>query len=121
MQRCSTYNGANFARRRDCQSNSHILIGGKFVKKTLLGGHGKARRTVINITVISINMPTVPGHFQILLICFRQQSLCLGFQSGDQSVRQSASYICNEMAFVWVMIMPAIASWAKRSSLQMII
>ena len=47
MQRCSTYNCANFARRRDCQSNSHILIGGQFVKKTLFGGHGKARRTVI--------------------------------------------------------------------------
>ena len=46
MQRCSTYNCANFARRRDCQSNSLILIGGQFVKKTLLGGHGKVRRTV---------------------------------------------------------------------------
>ena len=32
MQRCSTYNCANFARRCDCQSNSHILIAGQFVK-----------------------------------------------------------------------------------------
>ena len=46
MQRCSTYNSGNFARRRHCQSNIHILIDGQFVKKTLLGGHGKARRTV---------------------------------------------------------------------------
>ena len=32
---------AKFAKRRDCQSNSHILIGGQFVIK-----HVKARRTV---------------------------------------------------------------------------
>ena len=28
MQRCSNYNRSDFARRRDCQSNSHTLIGG---------------------------------------------------------------------------------------------
>ena len=32
VQQCSTYHCANFARRHECQSNSHILIGGKFVK-----------------------------------------------------------------------------------------
>ena len=32
MQRYSTYNCANFARRRDYPSNSHILIVGQFVK-----------------------------------------------------------------------------------------
>ena len=32
MQRCSIYNCANFARKGDCQSNSHILIGGQIVK-----------------------------------------------------------------------------------------
>ena len=56
MQRCSTYNCANFARRRDCQSNSHILIGGQFVKKkTLLGAHGKARRTVTDTDFFRLN------------------------------------------------------------------
>ena len=30
----------------DCQSNLHILIGGQFVKETLLGDLGKACRTV---------------------------------------------------------------------------
>ena len=35
-------------RRSDCQSNSHTLIGGWFAKKkkTLLGGHARARRRV---------------------------------------------------------------------------
>ena len=31
---------------RNCQSNVHIMIGGQFVKGTLLGDYGKARRTV---------------------------------------------------------------------------
>ena len=54
MQRCSTYNCANFARRRDCQSNSNILIGGQFVKNFVRpGGHGKARRTVIDIVGVT--------------------------------------------------------------------
>ena len=32
MQRCSIYNRANVARRGDCQSNSHPLIGVKVLK-----------------------------------------------------------------------------------------
>ena len=32
-QRCSTYNCASFASRSHCQSNSHILLGGQFVKE----------------------------------------------------------------------------------------
>ena len=47
IQRCSTYNCAHFARRCDCQSNSHVSIGGQFAKTfKLLGDQGKARRTV---------------------------------------------------------------------------
>ena len=37
MQRCSNYNRSNFARRRDCQSNSHTLVGGWFAKKNFVG------------------------------------------------------------------------------------
>jgi len=32
-QRCSTYNCASFASRSHCQSNSHTLLGGQFVKE----------------------------------------------------------------------------------------
>ena len=47
MQRCSNYNRSDFARRRDCQSNSYTLIGGWFVKKNfVIGCHRRARRTV---------------------------------------------------------------------------
>ena len=40
MQRCSTYNSTKFAWRRNCQSNSHTLIGGWFVKRLRRSQYG---------------------------------------------------------------------------------
>ena len=60
MQRRSNYNRSNLTRRRDCQSNSHTLIGGYLKKKTLLGGRGQAPRTVF--TIIALSSKRVIGH-----------------------------------------------------------